>query len=191
MPAIARHDPAAFNTAGRVHWFGALSQHGQAARLGIDAYADDAGVTRVTIEPAAPGQSLTVSVCAPAPGLRCNIEAGTGLLLAGNELLAPIRLNFSVGVSAVAAFIVARAPIGSVFTPRIWVECNASGAFVPFDGTPGATGDIWTRVGNSVAPFVGAAATGGDRITGVQFEAVRHGAPPFDPLGIGYLYCLP
>jgi hypothetical protein len=191
MPAIASHNPASFNAAGRVNWFGPMSQHGQAADLRNDAYADDSGLAQITLKQAAPAQSLTVSVCAPTAGLRCNVEPRTGLLVAENRTNAPIRLSLRNGVGGIAAFVTAPAPFGSTFMPRIWVECNGSGSYVPFDGTIGATGDIWMRVGDSVAPFVGAVATGGDRITGVQFEAVRPGAPPFDPLAIGYLYCLP
>jgi hypothetical protein len=44
--------------------------------------------------------------------------------------------------------------------------------------------------GDSVAPFVGAIATDGDRITRVKFDAIHPTDLSFNPLGIGYLYFL-
>lgn len=184
-------DPSIFNGALRINWFGPMSNHGDPANFAADAYSDPAGVTAVTVLQANAGQAVTVSTCAPAPGMRCNLEAGTGLLLAQNNTGAPIRLSFSGnGVSAVGAFMVSKVPFGSPFTPQIWVLANGGNTPANFRGLQGVTGDIWQNPGDSVAPFVGAMASGGDRITSVLFDAIHPTTLGFDPLGIGYLYYL-
>jgi hypothetical protein len=193
MPVFEKLNPSDFNGALRVKWFKPNSNQGEPADLSANAYLDDAGITGITIAPAAIGQTITVNTCGPAPGIRCNLEAGTGLLLAENLTNAPLILKFAgAGVLSVGAFLVStrpQVPFGSPFTPQIWVEINNSSVFENFRGGQGVTGDIWTNPGDSVAPFVGAVATGGDRITSVLFDAVHPTTLSFDPLGIGHLYC--
>jgi hypothetical protein len=192
MPLIESIDPAAFNGAPRVDWFGAQSQQGDPADLSADAYQATGGVASVTVLRVGAGQTITVSTCAPAPGERCNLEAGTGLLLADNSNAAPIWLRFGGnGVRAVGAFMVpVQVPFGTPFTPQVWATGTLSGTPLNFRGFQGVTGDIWRHLGDSVAPFVGVAGSGGERIRELRFDAIHPTTLNFPTLGIGYLYCL-
>lgn len=173
----------------RVYWFKPNNNHGDPADLAANAYSDDQGLRTLTVRPVVANQVITVSVCAPAPGLRCNIEAGTGLLLAQNMTNAPLWIEFGGnGVARVGAFMVAAAPRRTPFTPQLWAEYDGSGSFLNVRGNQGVTEDIWQNPGDSVAPFVGAEFAGGERITSIKFDAILHTATQFDPIGIGYLY---
>lgn len=185
MP-VQQLSAAHFNGARTIDWFGPDNAAGDPAKLAPNAYADAAGVQAVTLVKAVPAQSVTVSVCSPL-GLRANVQAGTGLLLATNVTAAPLRLSWSAGVRSVGAFAVAQAAFGTPFTAVMWVWLAGAAAWesVPLQGV---TGDIWTKVGDTVAPFVAAQAPAGDVITAVYFDAVHPSAELFSPLGIGRLY---
>lgn len=204
MPIIEQSNPRAFDGAARVSWFPANGNLGQAADVSANAYSDNAGTSNLSIVPIDATQIFTVTTCGPAPAVRCNLIQPFGLLFAAYPAVvrglgtpttgAPLHISFSGnGVQAVGAFIVFRrpqVPFNSVFTPQMWVEINNSGNFEFHRGPSGITDDIWTRPGNSVAPFVGVAATGGDRITAVKFDASHPTNLSFDPLGIGDLFCM-
>lgn len=203
MPIIEQSNPRAFDGAARFNWFPPDGNLGQAADISANAYFDAAGISSLSIVPVDATQTFTVTTCGPAPAVRCNLNQPFGLLFAaypqaGQGITttgAPLHIKFSGnGVQAVGAFIVFRrpqVPFTSFFTPLIWVEINQSGNFEFHRGISGFTGDIWTKPGDSVAPFVGVMATGGDRISAVKFDA-SHPATnlSFDPLGIGDLFCI-
>lgn len=178
--------PADFNGARAIDWFGPNSKVGDPANLGLNAYADSAGVRAVTLTKAAPTQSVAVSVCSPL-GLRANVEAGTGLLLATNITSAPLRMAWSAGVRSVGAFMVAQASFGTPFNATMWVWLAVAKRWASVS-QQGVTGDIWTKPGDSVAPFVAGMAPPGELITAVCFDAVHPSNELFSPLGIGRLY---
>ena len=204
MPIIEQSNPRAFDSAARVNWFPPAGNLGQAADTSANAYPVNGGVSSITIVTIDATQIFTVNTCGPGPAVRCNLNQPFGLLFAAYPAAvqglgtpttgAPLYISFSGnGVQAVGAFIVFRrpqVPFNSVFTPQMWVEVNNSGNFEFHRGVSGVTGDIWTQPGNSVAPFVGVMATGGDRITAVKFDASHPTNLSFDPLGIGDLFCM-
>ena len=185
MP-IQQLSAAAFNGARTMDWFGPGAMPGDPANLAPNAYADPAGVRSVTVLPASPAQAITVNVCSPL-GMRANLQAGTGLLLATNVTASPLRLQWSQGVRAVGAFMVAQATFGTPFTAVMWVWLAQAAAWEAVT-LQGVTGDIWTQPGDTVAPFIAAQALAGDVITQVYFDAVHPSNQLFSPLGIGRLY---
>ncbi len=184
--AVQQLDPSAFNGARTIDWFGAQNNPGDPANLAANAYADPAGVRSLTVVKAAPAQSVSVNICSPL-GLRANVQPGTGLLLATNLTAAPLRLQWSQGVRSVGAFMVAQAAFGTPFTAVMWVWLAGAAAWESVT-LQGVTGDIWAKVGDTVAPFVAAQAPAGDLIAAVYFDAVHPSAELFSPLGIGRLY---
>jgi hypothetical protein len=181
--AVLQLNATAFNGARTIDWFNsATDTAGDAANPTTNAYADPAGVRSVTVLQAAPAQSVTVSLCSPL-GLRANVPAGTGLLLASNLTAAPLRLTWSQGVRSVGAFMVAQAPFDTPFTAVMWVWLAGAAEWESVS-VQGATGDI----GDPIAPFVGGQAPAGDLITTVYFDAVHPSDALFSPLGIGRLY---
>lgn len=188
--SVKQLTPSEFNQADVVKWFGPTNNFGDDAKLDPNAYVSAAGKVGVSVIKAAPTQNVTVSVCS-ALGLRCNIEPRTGLLLATNVTASPLRLRFAGnGVKQVGAFVVSsNAAFGTPFTAQMWVLLANAATWVSVP-MQGVTGDIWQRVGDSVAPFVGAIATDGDLITEVHFDAVHPTTQEFSPIGIGNLYCV-
>jgi hypothetical protein len=181
--AVLKLNATELNGSRTIDWFdSAVDAAGDPANLAANAYADPAGVRSVTLLQAAPAQSVTVSLCSPL-GLRANVPAGTGLLLATNQTVAPLRLSWSAGVRSVGAFMVAQAPFDTPFTAVMWVWLAGAGAWESVS-VQGATGDI----GDPIAPFVGGQAPAGDLITTVYFDAVHPSDALFSPLGIGRLY---
>lgn len=184
--ALQQLNPSAFNGARTIDWFGAHNHPGEPANPAANAYADPAGVRSLTVIKAAPAQSVSVNICSPL-GLRANVQAGTGLLLATNVTAAPLRLQWSQGVVSVGAFMVAQAALGTPFTAVMWVWLAGAAAWESVN-VQGVTGDIWAKVGDTVAPFVAVQAPTGDVITSVLFDSVHPSAELFSPLGIGRLY---
>lgn len=178
--------PLAFNGARQIIWFGAANQPGDAANLAPNAYGDPAGVRQLSLQRASPMQSLNVSVCGPL-GLPCNLQAGMGLLLGTNLTTAPLRMQWAQPVAAVGAFVVAQAQVGTPFTAVMWVHLVGAAQWESVM-VQGQTGPVWTKVGDSVAPFVGARAAAGSAIDAVLFDAVHPTSQAFSPLGIGPLY---
>lgn len=178
--------PQAFNGRRQINWFGLNNQPGDAADLLPNAYADDAGVRAVSLQPANPTQALAVSVCGPL-GLDCNLQLGMGLLLGVNLTAAPLRLQWAQPVAAVGAFMVAQAHLGTPFTAVMWVHLVGANEWESVT-MQGETGPVWTHLGASVAPFVGARAPVGGAIDAVLFDAVHPTQLAFSPLGIGPLY---
>ncbi|MEO5695676.1 MAG: hypothetical protein ABIQ60_00920 [Burkholderiaceae bacterium] len=193
MALIACNNPRFFDKCARVEWFAPTSNFGESAKFPPDVYMDTGAVITLTMIPAGPMQSISVSTCGPQPAERCNVQAGTSLLLADNNTTgAPISLRFhGAGVRAVGAFVVApHVAFGTDFAPHLWALGDAGGPSLHVPGPQGLTGDIWTQLGDQVAPFVGVRATGGERITVVQFDAVHPGAFDFALFGISTLYCV-
>ncbi len=191
---IDRLDAQHFNHSLVVDWFsppraGPANQFGDPCEFAANAYRNATSGIGVTIRPADPAQAVMVGNCAPL-GLRCNVEQGTGLLLATNVTGAPIRLSLSAGVEAVGAFVVAQANFDTPFTALMWVWLEPARRW-EFVAMPGSTGNIFQRAGDSLAPFVGARAPIGERITSVSFDAVHPTDQTFSPLGIGRLYLVP
>jgi hypothetical protein len=184
--AIQQLNATAFNGARTMDWFGPSAMPGDPANLTSNAYADPAGVRSVTVMPASPTQVITVNVCSPL-GLRANVQAGTGMLLATNVTASPLRLQWSQGVRSVGAFVVAQAAFGTPFTAVMWVWLAQAAAWESV-ALQGVTGDIWMKAGDTVAPFIAAQAPPGDAITQVYFDAVHPSTQLFSPLGIGRLY---
>lgn len=184
--SVQQLSPADFNGARVIDWFGPASNAGDPADLNPNAYADAAHQRAVTLTRAAPAQSVTVSICS-ALGLRANLQAGTGLLLATNIVAAPLQMRWSAGVRSVGAFVVAQAAFDTPFNATMWVWLAGAKAWHSVS-QQGVTGDIWLQAGDTVAPFVAAQAPAGDAITAVCFDAVHPSAELFSPLGIGRLY---
>ncbi len=191
---IKQLDATQFNGSLVIDWFspprpGPANQLGAPCDLNPNAFTNATSGIGVTVRPADPAQAILVNRCVPL-GLRCNVEEGTGLLLATNTTGAPIRLDFSVGVQAVGAFVVAQANFGIPFTALMWVWLTKAARW-EMVSTVGMTGDIFDRPGDSLAPFVGGRAPRGDAISSVLFDAVHPTDEMFSPLGIGRLYLVP
>lgn len=193
MALIPCNNARFFDNAAQVEWFEQRSNFGDPADFAADAYLDLGRVVTLTVLPAGPQQAISVSTCGPQPAERCNVLAGTPLLIALNDTTGPpITLSFGgAGVRAVGAFVVApRMAFGADFAPHLWALGDSGAPFLHVPGPQGLTGDIWTRLGDQVAPFVGVQATGGERIKVVQFDAVHPGAFDLALVGISTLYCL-
>lgn len=191
MALVPELDPQVFSSDGIVNFFGPHSNFGNPADLTVNAYASTDGQVRVTVVPLTTGQSIVVTTCSPL-GIRCNMEGGTGLLVADNVTNAPIVLRFAgAGVRAAGAFMLAAPlPDGTPFAPQLWATPTGGGAVIGIPGPQGVTGDIWTNLGDSVAPFVGVRATGAARIGEVAFDVVHPTPQDFKRVGIGFLYYL-
>ena len=114
----------------------------------------------------------------------CNFWLGDSILVASdptpeqNVLQAPIRLKFSAGVRAVGAWIGAcpRDPFDEAFFDQplygaMWVALVTEPTTWYLVNAAGRTGQVCAVGSPLTAPFVGARATGGDRIAEVRFDA--------------------
>ena len=191
MALVPELNPQAFTNDSIVNFFGPHSNFGEPADVTPNGYASTDGLLSVSVLPVAAGQSIVVSTCSPL-GIRCNMEGGTGLLVADNATNAPIVLRFAgAGIRAAAAFMLAAPlPDGTPFAPLLWATPAGGVAVVAIRGQQGVTGDIWTNLGDSVAPFVGVRATGSDRIGEIAFDVVHPTPHDCKRVGIGYLYYL-
>lgn len=128
----------------------------------------------------------------------CNFWLGDAILVAADPspssdvLQAPIRLKFSHGVRAVGAWVgvCPRDPFDAPFFDQplfaaMWVALESA----PLDwqlvvNADGRTGHVCACASPLTAPFVGARATGGDRILEVRFDASLLGNRRYDKLAL-------
>ena len=94
MALVPELNPQAFTNDSIVNFFGPHSNFGEPADVTPNGYASTDGLLSVSVLPVAAGQSIVVSTCSPL-GIRCNMEGGTGLLVADNATNAPIVLRFA------------------------------------------------------------------------------------------------
>ena len=131
----------------------------------------------------------------------CNFWQGDAILVAADPspdsdvLQAPIRLKFSAGVRAVGAWVgvCPRDPFDAPFFDQplfaaMWVALASD----PQDwqmvvNADGRTGHVCACATPLSAPFVGARATGGDRIVEVRFDASLLGNRRYDKLALSEL----
>jgi hypothetical protein len=134
-------------------------------------------------------QNIQENRCLPAT-FRCNVPRGTALLLADNGPWAPIHIEFTgAGVTSLGSYAVARwdpaaPPVG--YTASLYVRLLGSGSndWIPASAEQGFTGDIFSSINPSFAPFVGCEATAGDRIIAARFDVGHAQDGSFSPVGI-------
>ena len=182
---LPRLQPADFNNAQVIEWFRPGDQIGGKANLNVGAYTAQGNAVSVLRHD--PQQVVTVSKCDPL-GFRCNIQQGTGLILASNlGADAVLRLQWSTPVQSVGAFVVAPELLGTPFDAVMWLWLVQAQRWESVSAT-GVTGDIWQNPGDTVAPFLGASAPVGDQIGIVVFDGSHPMPAQCSPIGIGNLY---
>lgn len=130
----------------------------------------------------------------------CNFWSGDPILVAtdphpGSDAInAPIRLKFSPGVRAVGAWIGAcsKDPFDAAFFDQplfgaMWVAVASDPAAWHLVSVEGWTGHVCAIGTALTAPFVGARATGGDRIVEARFDAALLGNRRYDKIALSEL----
>lgn len=130
----------------------------------------------------------------------CNFWFGDAILVAtdpspsSDALEAPIRLRFSHGVRAVGAWVGVspKDPFDTLFFDQplfaaMWVALAADPLNWHLVSANGWTGHVCPVGTPLTAPFVGARATGGDRIAEVRFDASLLGNRRFDKIALSEL----
>ena len=130
----------------------------------------------------------------------CNFWQGDAILVAADPspssdvLQAPLRLKFSHGVRAVGAWVgvAPKDPFDTAFFDQpliaaIWVALQANPIIWHLVSANGWTGHV-SPVGSPLsAPFVGARATGNERIVEVRFDASLIGNRRYDKIALSEL----
>jgi hypothetical protein len=177
------------------------------ANLNPGFYVDPSSGVRATIVPVDSQQNIQEDVCLPAR-FPCNVDVGHFLLTANNRDSAPIHIEFSGdGVFALGSYAVSKwkpvqnpdgsiklnangFPVGVAYTASLYVRLLGSDPddWIPASASQGHTGDIWSPVNPSFAPFVGCKVTAGDKIVAARFDMGHGRDGQFNPVGITNLW---
>lgn len=164
----------------------------KAARLDPNVYTHtDTGI-QIRVKKVNAAQNIQENLCNAATVI-CNVEAGMPLLISQNLMEPPIHIEFDGnGVSGLGSYVVARfTGAREAYTASLYVRLlgSAPDDWLPAGAQQGFTGDVWSSVNPSFAPFVGCnMSSPSHRIIAAKFDAGHSGGVGQNDVGLAGLW---